>query len=468
MGEIVDVRSALVDAEPNVLWLDRSSRPDARPALDGPARADLVVVGGGFTGLWAAVQARRRFPDLDVLLVERDRVVDAASGRNGGFCSSSLTHGVENGFARFPDEMARIERIAADSFAAIGATIADAGIDADWTPSGQLLVATAPHHVDPLVESAELARRFGHDVAVLDRDQVRAEVDSPTYHGGTWQRTGEALVDPARLGWGLADLAERSGVRIVEGTTMRGLERSGVGVVVRTDGGDVRAGAVILGTNAFRSPVRAVNRRIVPVYDHVLATEPLTPAQLASIGWRGRQGLADTTNQFHYYRLTADDRIVWGGYDATYHFGSRVDPAFEQSAATHGVLAEHFFETFPQLEGVRFTHRWGGVIDTSTRFAVGFGTSLGGRVAYAVGYTGLGVGASRFGADVCLDLLFERSSERLSLELVRRAPIPFPPEPFRWVGIQLTRRALARADRELGRRGPWLRTLDRLGLGFDS
>jgi glycine/D-amino acid oxidase-like deaminating enzyme len=204
------------------------------------------------------------------------------------------------------------------------------------------------------------------------------------------------------------------------------------------------------------------------VYDHVLATEPLSPEQLASIGWAHRQGVSDAANQFHYYRLSTDDRIVWGGYDAVFHDWGRIDPSFEQRDATHAKLAEHFFETFPQLEGLRFTHRWGGVIDTSTRFSVGFGTAFDGRVAWAAGYTGLGVGASRFGGQVCVDLLYRPESELLELDLVRRRALPFPPEPLRTAGIQLTRRAIARADAADGRRGPWLRMLDRLGLGFDS
>ena len=143
--------------------------------------------------------------------------------------------------------------------------------------------------------------------------------------------------------------------------------------------------------------------------------------------------------------------------------------AVDVADATHDALAEQFFDAYPQLEGLRFTHRWGGVIDTSTRFAVGFGTALQGRAAYAVGYTGLGVGASRFGARVCLDLVDEPGGTPLTrMDFVRRKPIPFPPEPLRWVGITLTRRELARADRNGGRRGLWLRAFDATGLGFDS
>jgi glycine/D-amino acid oxidase-like deaminating enzyme len=278
-----------------------------------------------------------------------------------------------------------------------------------------------------------------------------------------------ALVDPAKLAWGLAAAAEALGVRIHEGTHVSSIGRGGPGLDVRTDAGYVvRAGRVALGTNAFPSLVRRVRLHTVPVYDYALMTEPLSPEQLDAIGWRHRQGLDDMTNQFHYFRMTRDDRILWGGYDAIYHFGRHVRPDYDQRPETFDLLARQFFTTFPQLAGLRFSHRWGGAIDTCTRFCAFFGTAYAGRAAYALGYTGLGVGATRFGADVMLDLLDGVDSERTRLEMVRRKPLPFPPEPFAWTGIELTRRSLAAADRRRGRRNLWLRTLDRFGLGFDS
>ena len=306
---------------------------------------------------------------------------------------------------------------------------------------------------------------------LLDEADVRAEVDSPRYLAGLWDRTGTAMVEPARLAWGLRDAVLAAGVRVYESTPVRGLAEHAGGVHLRTREGEVRARRVVLGTNAFPPLLRRLRLMTVPVYDYVLMSEPLSATQRAAVGWRHRQGVGDASNMFHYYRLTRDDRILWGGYDAVYHFGSRIDPRLEQSR-THERLAEHFFETFPQLEGLRFTHRWAGVIDTSTRFTALFGTAYGGRVAYAVGYTGLGVAATRFGADVALDLLERaatgRETERTRLAMTRRRPLPFPPEPFRYAGVQLTRWSLARADAVGGRRNLWLRALDRAGLGFDS
>jgi glycine/D-amino acid oxidase-like deaminating enzyme len=204
------------------------------------------------------------------------------------------------------------------------------------------------------------------------------------------------------------------------------------------------------------------------VYDYVLVTEPLTGPQRAELGWEHGEGIADRGNQFHYYRLTPDGRLLFGGYDAIYHFGNRVSARLERRPASFELLYDHLTATFPSLRGIGITHAWGGPIDTCSRFCVTFGRALGGRAVYAVGYTGLGVAATRFGARTALDLLDGADSERTRLRLVRSRPLPFPPEPARWAGIQLTRRALARADERAGRRGPWLRTLDRLGLGFDS
>ena len=236
---------------------------------------------------------------------------------------------------------------------------------------------------------------------------------------------------------------------------------------VWTRDGAVLADRVVLATNGYPPLLRRIRSYVVPVYDHVLMTEPLSAEQRAAIGWAGREGLADASNRFHYFRLSADDRILWGGFDATYHFRGRVRRRFELDDEVHARLARHFFETFPALEGIRFTHRWGGVIDTCGRFSVFFGTALDGRLAYAVGYTGLGVGASRFGARTVLDVVDGLDTERTRLRMVRTKPVPFPPEPARLLGIRRTVRAYERLD-GTGREGPWLKMLDRLGLGFQS
>ncbi|HKE66772.1 MAG TPA: FAD-dependent oxidoreductase [Micromonosporaceae bacterium] len=468
MGHDSVARRALADAVPTPYWLDQPAAPAALDPLDGAITTDLAVVGAGFTGLWTALIAKERAPERDVVVLDAVRSAWAASGRNGGFCSSSLTHGLANGIERFGDEVDTLERLGRRNLDAIEATIGRYDIDCDFRRTGELSVATAPWQVDGLREGYDEARRFGANVSLLDRDAVRAEVASPTYLGGLWDRDSCAIVDPARLAWGLRDACRRLGVRVFEGSVVQSIARDGGDLVLRTPRGSVRARYVAMGTGAFPAPLRRLRAYVVPVYDYVLATEPLSAAQLDAVGWHNRQGVGDTGNQFHYYRLTVDNRIVWGGYDAVYYNGGRITAARDQRPATALKLAEHFFETFPQLEDVRFSHTWGGVIDTCARFCAFFGTARGGRLAYAAGYTGLGVGASRFGAEVMLDMLSGEGTELTALRMVATKPVPFPPEPLRSAVIQLTRWSLARADQHHGRRNLWLRTLDRIGLGYDS
>jgi glycine/D-amino acid oxidase-like deaminating enzyme len=387
----------------------------------------------------------------------------AASGRNGGFCAASLTHGEENGRTRWPTEYATLERLGNENLSAIGETIDASDMRVDFERTGELSVAVEPHQVDWLEEAA--AAGSG---TFLTGDEVRAEVDSPTYLAGL---LGEetALLHPAKMVDELARVAADLGVELFEDSHVLSIdapERSGP-VTLRLASGTVRAPRVALGTNAFPALVRRYRSSTVPVYDYAVMTEPLSSAQLASIGWANRQGIDDAANQFHYYRLSADNRILFGGYDAIYR-GKQVKGAHEHRPATYRRLVSHLLTTFPQLEGIGITHQWAGAIDTSTRFCAFYGLARQGRVAHAAGFTGLGVGATRFAADVLLDLLDGEETERTQLEMVRRKPAPFPPEPLAVLGIQATRWSLDRADHRQGRRNAWLRTLDRFGLGFDS
>jgi glycine/D-amino acid oxidase-like deaminating enzyme len=451
------------DASPLPFWLDRP-RPAEAPPLDGDAAADLAIVGGGFTGLWAAVLAKRERPDREVVLLEAETAGWGASGRNGGFVDASLTHGLPNGAGRFPRELDALEALGRANLAELKADLGALGIDAAWEENGLLSVATRPHELADLEAETALLRRYGYDAEALDREALRALVDSPTYLGGVLQRTGVGLVDPGALALGLRRAAAALGVRIHERTPVV----SAAPAQLKTPGGTVRAPRILLATGAYKPLTRAIRRLVAPVYDYAVVTEPLSAEQHRAIGWEQRQGIADRGNQFHYYRLTPDGRVLFGGYDAIYHFGNRVSPRLDRRPASFALLYDHLLATFPALEGIAVTHAWGGPIDTCSRFCVTFGRALGGSAVYAVGYTGLGVAATRFGARTALDLLDGADTERTRLKLVRRRPLPFPPEPARWAVIQATRLALARADERGGRRGPWLRLLDRLGLGFDT
>jgi len=455
--------------QPDLYWLDADPlEPLPHPSLIGDVKADLCIVGAGYTGLWTALLAKEADPEREVIVVEQRETGAGASGRNGGFCSYSLTHGFMNGYSRFKDEMAVIERLGRENLDAIEATITKYGIDCNFEWNGEYRVAVEDWQMEGLAEEAMLRNSFGDNVELLSKDEIQARVKSPIYRGALWDPDGTALVDPARLVWGLERACIKLGVKIFENSQVERLERTKNGVIVHTPYGSVYADKVALATNVFKSLIKSAHKYVIPVYDFQLVTEPLTEEQLESIGWKDREGLSDAGNQFHYYRLTKDNEILWGGYDAIYNFRGKVRQEYETDAETYAHLAEAFLETFPQLQGIKFTHGWGGAIDTCSRFSPFWGTAHNGRVAYVLGYTGLGVGSTRFGAQVMLDLLNGIENERTQLRMVRKKPMPFPPEPFRFIFIRLTQWSINQADKNNGKRNLWLRLLDSLGLGFDS
>ena len=455
--------------QPQLYWLDADPlEPEPHATLIGEITTDLCIVGAGYTGLWTALLAKEKNPERNVVIIEQLETGAGASGRNGGFCSYSLTHGFMNGYSRFKDEMAIIERLGRENLEAIEATIRKYGIDCQFELTGEISVANEEWQMEDLIEIANLRNSFGDSVQILSKEEMQARVLSPISVGGLWDPDGTALIDPARLVWGLEQACIQSGVVIYENTSALWLERASKGIIVHTPYGTVYSQKVALATNIYRSLIRRAKKYVVPVYDFQLVTEPLTPEQMASIGWKNREGLSEAGNQFHYYRLTKDNEILWGGYDAIYNFRGKVRHEYETSAETYAHLAQAFLETFPQLKGIKFTHGWGGAIDTCSRFTQFWGKAYRGKVAYVMGYTGLGVGASRFGAQVMLDLLDGEDNERTRLSMVKKKPLPFPPEPFKFIFIRLTQWSLNKSDQNQGKRNLWLKFLDFFGLGFDS
>jgi glycine/D-amino acid oxidase-like deaminating enzyme len=451
-------------------WLAASPAGPPRPPLRGATVADVAIVGAGFTGLWTAIALTDTDPSLRVVVVEQETVGFGASGRNGGFCQASLTHGLANGLRHFPDEIDVLEREGIANLRELVAFTREHGIECDLEETGGLAVADQAHQVEEFRAAVDEVAEHGEELVFLDRAAVQAKVHSPIWQAGLYQPPGrDVILDPAKLVRGLARVAEERGVAIHEGSRVGAVERRAGGVRLTTESGaTIDAGHVVVATSAYSGWLRRLESHFVPVYDYVLVTDPLTPEQRASIGWAGREGMSDANNQFHYFRLTADDRILWGGYDAIYYRNNGVGPAFDRRPATFEKLEAHFRRAFPQLAGVRFPYRWGGAIDTTSRFTVTFGQALGGRLTYAIGYTGLGVGASRWAAGVVRDFILRPDSDLLRLRFVRSRPIPFPPEPLRSVAVNLVRHELDRADRNEGRRGLVLRALDALGIGFDS
>lgn len=458
------VEDSLRGTKLSCFWIDDVKGNVARyPVLGGDLRSDYVVVGGGYAGLWTAIKLKEEHPDKRVVLLEARRVGWAASGRNGGFCEASITHGEGNAEARWPNDTDQLRRMGYENLNAMEAFINTNELDVEWERTGQISVANEEYQVELLGESMDPA------VVTLNADDTRKRINSPTFLGSDFSPDECAIVHPAKLASELARHAHAIGVEIFEETRVVNLEGNADGPVsLETNLGVVTTDRVALCTNVFPSLLKRYSFHTVPVYDYVLMTEPLTDEQLKSIGWDGREGLADMANQFHYSRLTADNRILWGGYDAVYFAGGKIKAEYEDRKESHEKLAKHFFTTFPQLQGLKFTHRWAGVIDTSTRFCAFFGTAHNSRVQYVTGFTGLGVGAAHFAADVIVDRMHGRVTERTELPMVKEVPLPFPPEPVASMGINFTRWAMDRADHKQGKRNVLLKTLDALGLGFDS
>lgn len=432
-----------------VHWLETAPytpRPDLRGDLD----VDVAIMGGGFTGLWTAALLLEADPALRVAVLEAEEIGFGASGRNGGVAMTLLDMSLAHLRRNHGDAAARAahEAVAA-SVEEIGKTVAAESIECDWRHGGLMVVATSPGQMTRVRADLDAAAALGlEDFAPLTAAEARSRVDSPTYTGGLFEQHC-AVVHPAKLVRGLADLAERRGATLFEQTHVDDVRRSGREVLVATPRGTVRADQLVLATNAWTAGTRWRARNVVPLYTYVVLTEPLTDTQWARVGWDGFEGIEDKRNFVHYYRRTADGRILWGGSDGVVYRGSRIGADLDTNDRVRRRLQATFRHTFPQLDDVGFTHHWGGPVGITASFMPLCGTLLDGRLHYGVGYNGHGVAPSHTVAKVLRDKVLGRTGPLAGLCFVDSAEGAFPPEPLRWIGAELTRRALLRQDAKL-------------------
>lgn len=458
----------ITNIEGDCFWLRREDGPP-RPSLRGNTRADVAIIGGGLTGLWTAIRLNETDPSLRVVVLEQAHVAFGASGRNAGYVDASLTHGLVNGMRLFPDEWRILDREGVENLQQTVAFINANGIDCDLEVTGRMTVAGEPYQADELARMAEFAARSGVPLRYVDRGGVEAEIHSGGWLAGLFTPAERAvMLDPAKLCRGLAGYATSKGVEIYEETRVSRLERLSDMVRVHCERGTVDADRVVVATAAYSGWLPSLRHRFIPLFDYALVTTPLDSSQLAALGWSRRVPLRDAWNWFHYFRLTPDNRLLWGGYQAVYYRGNRVEPTYDLNPSTFAILEGHLRRTFPGLAGIGIEYRWGGPIDSTARFAMTFPSMWGGRVVGAIGYTGLGVSASRWAAGILRDMILRPGSELLRLRIVKSRPVPFPPEPFRYLAFQAARMEIARADRRQGRRGMLLRVMDRLGVGIAS
>jgi glycine/D-amino acid oxidase-like deaminating enzyme len=449
-------------------WLSRLP-PHSITPVHGRLEAEVVVIGAGLTGLWTALFLKELEPRLDVAVIEQETAAFGASGRNAGMLSETVDHSHPLAIQHFGRrEAGRLARLGAANVDAMLAWLAARGIDCEYEATGRLIMAHTEAHLEEARVAVAVAESLGLSrFRLLSRDAAQAELHSPLYLGGVAVDAG-GILNPALLVDGLRREAVRLGVRLYEQSPVTGIDRKGAGIVVRTRDGVVQGRRAVLATSAWSHRLLPqLARHFIPLYDYILVSEPLTAAQWDLIGWRNRQGVTDGRAFFNYYRPTADGRVLWGTSEAAYYPPNRIGPEHDHSASHYAALRDSWQRHFPALAQLAFPFQWGGAIDSTTRLTPFFGRAIGGRLAYGLGFTGHGLGSTRMAGEILAHMTLDRPTELLDLALVRKKPVPYPPEPLRRWAVSAVTHALRRVD--AGERpGLLLRLLDRMGLGFSS
>jgi glycine/D-amino acid oxidase-like deaminating enzyme len=427
-------------------WLADAGPVSPQPALAaGPHTADVLVIGGGYLGMWTAWRLAER--GADVLLVEADRCGHGPSGRNGGFVNPLWDRAAELREMFGDDAARRLCEVSANAADLIETWCSDQGVDAHLRRAPMLEVAATAGQVGDWDEGIAACRALGagDEAAVLDARGARAVCDSPEFHGGVLWTTA-ATIHPAQLALGLRQrLIEHPGVRVHEYTRVVTMT-DGLGAVdVRSNAGaTVSARSAVLAINHRSAAVGPLRGALSVASSHAVATEPV-PDVLDRLGWVGGEPIADCRTMLHYFRTTRDDRIVFGWGGGRMAYGGRHRTALDNDSEVQDQTVRHLHELLPQLIGKRITHAWGGPIDVSPVHLPWFGTLR--SVHYGVGFTGNGVGPTVWGGQVLADLVSGATSELTSLPNVGGLPPKrFPPEPMRYVGGAVIRQALMRVD----------------------
>jgi glycine/D-amino acid oxidase-like deaminating enzyme len=436
---------------PHGYWLEEAGPPVPAPALDGDRAADLVVIGGGFTGLWAAWHAKQLQPGARVVLLEADGCGRGPSGRNGGFCMS-MWPSLPSMRERWGDREALAVGLAAErAVEEIGEFCEREGVDAWYRPGGYLQVSTATAHDDVWARPIAASRELGATDAVraLSAVEVSARCASPAFRAGAFY-PASATVQPARLALGLRERLLANGVEIFESTPVRALRDAADGVEARTPGGTVRARSALLAiggaAKAHGGPLR---NRLTITSSHIVLTEPV-PELLEEVGWTGGECITDCRTMLHYFRTTPDGRIAFGLGGGQISMGARLRGRVELDAEVVAQAAERLHAYFPGTEGKRITHAWGGPIDVSPTHLPIVVPLPGGRAFAAAGYTGNGVGPSHMVGRTLAALALDRRDEYSRLPIVDRSPQRVPPEPFHWLGGSAIRAGIMSKERAEG------------------
>ena len=444
-------------------WLDTTERPHVAGQATGIITPDLLIVGCGFTGLWAAILAKEKNPDRDVVIIEANTAAAGASGRPGAILSSSVMHGLGHSKKLFPHEWKQLDRLGVENMAQIRAAIHRYQIDCDVEWAGELMVAMGEHGLEDIKSEHALTTELGKDVRILGQTEVHNQLNSPLFKGGLWSKTHAGLVNPAKLAWGLRSIAIDLGVRVYENTPMIRSTLLGKTVTIHTPMSQIKAGKVILATNAFTRHKRKISARVASIRDRIIVTEPLNCEQLAELGWDNRQGVRDTRTRLTYMRLTSDNRLLFGGR-LGYFYNNQTEPDHDLRPDVYIELVQRLYKTFPVLAGTPISHAWSGPIALTKRMTAFFQPHYGGRMLYIGGYSGFGVAASRFFARVGLAIVDDDEIPERNFRFAQSRPGRIPPEPFRWIGLSLTAHALNSSEKNNGWKSRWLKLVSFLGF----
>jgi len=437
-------------------WLEEAPEVEEMPALEGERRADVVVVGGGYAGMWAAWHVKQLEPGAEVVVLEAGRCGYGPSGRNGGFCNE-MWFSLPNMRRRWGDEGAlAVARAAEAAVTGIERFCAEEGVDAWFRRSGYLQVSTAEAHDRVWAKALETCRELGATDAIqpLAAEQVAERCASPAFRGGAFY-PGAATVQPARLALGLRERLRAKGVDVFERSPVTRLAGSAMGVEARTDAGTVRASRAVLAVGgAAKAPRAPLRNRLTVASSHVVLTEPV-PDLLEEVGWTGGECITDSRALIDYFRTTPDGRIAFGWGGGRIAPGARLHGRAELDAEVASQAAEHLWDYFPGLRHRALTHAWGGPIDASPTHLPLILPLRGDRAFAAAGFTGNGVGPSHMVGRTLASLALDRRDDPSRLAFVDPSPPRVPPEPFSWIGGEIIRAGIIHKESaELSGRRP--------------
>jgi glycine/D-amino acid oxidase-like deaminating enzyme len=418
-------------------WLANYGPYSPNPPLEGDLQTDVAIIGGGFTGLATAYNLRKASPGLRVAVLEGEVIGFGASGRNGGF--SMTLFGLEPAVTKSlfgQQRTVEAHRYMERAVDYVDALVREHHIQSDYWFPGFLRAATTSGFVKRIQHDLEILTSMGiTGIEWIDAEKLRAEVDSPLFLGGWWEpRCG--LLDPAKQSRELKRIAQEAGAQVYEGTPVLEVQR-GQRFTLKTPKGSLSADKVVFATNAYSHLIPELRRKQIPAFTHMVITEPLAPEQMAAIGWKNRQGIEDARNFVHYFRLTVDNRLAMGGSDVSIAYGGNMGR--DLNPRVFADLEADVVRLFPTLNGIRFTHRWGGPVSVPVDMAPALGYLGDPRAVYSLGCVGHGVSMTHLNGCTITDLLLERPSDLTSVWFVNRRTLPWPPEPLRFVASHAIR-----------------------------